>query len=239
MPAAAQMRSNADAEEGAVKETERTAPAKRKAPARKTPVRKRATPAAAKPAERPAPEPAPIHPRHSRRLALFSVRLVAVLAACGAAVVLLLSQEGRSGPSDAEGPAVVSAEELVSRASESGTAVYWAGTLPSRRLELTTTETGTFLRYLPPGSRLGDSEPALTIATYPVSDAYATATRRGKARGMTSARSRNDAIVVWSRERPTSVYLAFRGAPQLVEIYAPNAAEARRLALSGRVRPIR
>lgn len=40
-------------------------------------------------------------------------------------------------------------------------------------------------------------------------------------------------------EQPTSVYLAWRGVPSLVEVYAPTAAEARTVALLGRVRPVR
>lgn len=238
MPAAAQMRSEPGAEESAVKATDRTAaaPATRKAPAKKATARKRATPATAKP---PAPEPVATHPRGRRRLALLCMRLVAVLAACGAAVFLLLSEEDQSKQIRAAGPAVVSADELGSQAAAGDTPVYWAGAIPSRKLELTTTDAGTFLRYLPPSAPAGDARSALTVATYPLGDAYATAIRRAKGRGMTSGKSRNGGIAVWSRQRPTSVYLAFPGVPQLVEIYAPTATDARRLALSGRIRPIR
>ena len=44
---------------------------------------------------------------------------------------------------------------------------------------------------------------------------------------------------MWNLARPTSVYLAFPGVPHLVEVYAPDADEARTLALSGRIRPVR
>jgi hypothetical protein len=44
---------------------------------------------------------------------------------------------------------------------------------------------------------------------------------------------------VWSQKLPTSVYVAFPGVPHLVEVYAPNADDARTLALSGRIRPVR
>ena len=56
---------------------------------------------------------------------------------------------------------------------------------------------------------------------------------------MTSQPTRNDGLAVWSKARPTSVYVAFRGVPSLVEVYAPDAKEARTLALSGRIRTVR
>ena len=39
---------------------------------------------------------------------------------------------------------------------------------------------------------------------------------------MTSQPTRNDGLAVWSRARPTSVYVAFRGVPSLVEVYSPG-----------------
>ena len=56
---------------------------------------------------------------------------------------------------------------------------------------------------------------------------------------MTSRAIAGGGLVVWSQTLPTSVYVAFPGVPQLVEVYAPDADQARRLALSGNVRPVR
>ena len=131
-------------------------------------------------------------------------------------------------------PTVVSAGELAGFARSSGTEVYWAGA-GGRQLELTTTPSGTFVRYRPTVAAAA----SLTVGTYPLEDAYATAVGRSRSEGMTSRRTADGGIAVWSVEQPTSVYLAWRGVPSLVEVYAPTAAEARSVALSGRVRPVR
>ena len=131
-------------------------------------------------------------------------------------------------------PTVVSAGELAGFARSSGTEVYWAGA-GGRQLELTTTPSGTFVRYRPAVAAAS----SLTVGTYPLEDAYATAVGRSRTEGMTSRRTADGGIAVWSLEQPTSVYLAWRGVPSLVEVYAPTAAEARTVALSGRVRPVR
>ena len=113
------------------------------------------------------------------------------------------------------------------------------GTLASRKLELTTTSVGTFVRYLPLNAPVGDSARAITVGTYPLRNAYATAVSRAKSPAMTSRETSGGGLVVWSQKLPTSVYLAFPGVPQLVEVYAPDADDARTLALSGRIRPVR
>ena len=81
------------------------------------------------------------------------------------------------------------------------------------------------IRPVPAAERaVGDSARAITIATYPLRNAYATAVSRSKSAQMTSKReAAGGGLVVWSRTRPTSVYLAFPGVPQLVEVYAPDA----------------
>jgi hypothetical protein len=117
--------------------------------------------------------------------------------------------------------------------------VYWAGPMTARKLELSTTSAGTFVRYLPLSGAAGDSVRATTVATYPLRDAYATAVARATNPQMTSRETAGGGVVVWNLKRPTSVYVAFPGVPQLVEVYAPDADEARSLALSGRIRTVR
>ena len=110
--------------------------------------------------------------------------------------------------------------------------------MAARKLELTSTSDGTFVRYLPLNAPIGDSTRAITVGTYPMRNAYATAAGRAKATQMTSRETAGGGLAVWSKTRPTSVYLAFPGVPQLVEVYAPDADQARTLALSGRIRPV-
>ena len=155
------------------------------------------------------------------------------------ATLLVVGQRDDAPAQDSSAPVAVTGAELAALAGSTGAPVYWAGELPSRTIELTSTATGTFVRYLPTGAAVGGSNRALTIATYPLQNAYGTAARRAKAAGMTSRQTRNDGLAVWSRAQPTSVYVAFRGAASLIEVYAPLAKDARTLALSGRIRAVR
>jgi hypothetical protein len=219
-------------------------------PTESAPKRRRATPKppaklpakAATKRRRPArikAEPAPLPPPSSSRLVVNSARLIGVVAAAAAAVFLLVGKDDRPEQIRPGVATVVSASELVELAGARETQVYWAGDIASRELELTTTPDGTFLRYLVAGTSAGAAKPALTVATYPLAAAYATAKSRARSEGMTSRQVTGGGIAVWSREQPTSVYVASRGVPFLVEVYAPSPAEARTLALSGRIRPIR
>lgn len=214
------------------------------------PVRPAAKPAATRrraPAAKPAvaldaTSPAELAPvgrgRRLRRLALVSMCLVVLAAAAAVAAFLLLDPFDRGEPG-AGSPAAMSTEKLAAFASSHDGPVYWAGTLASRKLEVTTTSVGTFVRYLPLDAPVGDSARAITVGTYPLRNAYATAVSRAKTPAMTSRETSGGGLVVWSQKLPTSVYLAFPGVPQLVEVYAPDADDARTLALSGRIRPVR
>lgn len=224
----------------------RTRPA-RKAPAKAAAPRKRA--AAPKPereaeaapgaVQEPAPEPveAPRPSRRRRRLLLRLLVPVVVAASAAAAVYVFVLRDDPAQELHAGVPAIVSAEALESFAGSGDAAVYWAGPDAARRLELTVTDAGAFVRYLPAGTRAGDTGRALTIGTYPLQDAYATAQSRATSDQMTARQVPGGGVAVWSRVQPSSVYLAYPGVPHLIEIYAPQAAEARELALSGRVRP--
>ena len=192
------------------------------------PVRPAAKPAA--PRKRAAkPNPAPPRANRGRGLAFASAGLVAVVAASFAAGFLLLRGDERSDQSDA----------VASFASSHDGPVYWAGTIPARKVELTATKAGTFVKYLPLSAAAGGPARTITVATYPLRNAYATAAARAKNAQMTSRDNASGGVVVWNLARPTSVYLAFPGVPHLVEVYAPDADEARTLALSGRIRPVR
>ena len=142
-------------------------------------------------------------------------------------------------PIGPDAPAAVSAASLASFAGSHDGPVYWVGPMAARTLELTSPVHGTFVRYLPSSASVGDSERAITVGTYPMRNAYATAAARAKSTQMTSRETApGRGLAVWSKTRPTSVYLAFPGVPHLVEVYAPDAGQARSLALSERIRPV-
>lgn len=248
------MKSSAIADTFTVERTRKPArpakPAAAKAPASKPVAPRKRAPAAKRTVSKPTVPPVAITPsdelmsprsdrsRRRHRLAFTSVGLV-VLVAASAAGFLLLRGDDRSPQSLAGAPAGVSAQRLASLASSHEGPVYWGGSIPGRKLELTTTDSGTFVRYLPLSTSVGASDRAITVATYPLRNAFATAVSRSKSPQMTSSETAGGGLVVWSRTRPTSVYLAFPGVPHLVEVYAPDATQARTLALSGRIRPVR
>jgi hypothetical protein len=197
--------------------------------------RKRAPAKPAAPADPVASPAASARPSARRRGALLWSALIILAAGSTAAGFLFL----RAGdPSEAGAPAAVSAATLTAFASSHKGPVYWVGAMAARKLELTSTTAGTFVRYLPLSASIGDKERAITVGTYPMRNAYATAVRRAKTTRMTSREAAGGGLAVWSKTRPTSVYLAFPGVPHLVEIYAPDADQARTLALSGRIRPV-
>jgi hypothetical protein len=170
---------------------------------------------------------------------LGSVLLAVVPAAAVAAFLLSRGDESPDG-TRAGVPVAVSAEAFDELVASRDGPVYWAGPLPSHKLELTTSRTGTFVRYLPTAVLAGDPRSTFTtIATYPLANAYMTASRRRNEPGMVSRELPGGGVAVWSRSQPTSVYLAYPQIRHLVEVYAVKPAEALRLALSGRVRPAR
>lgn len=205
--------------------------------------RKRAPRAKPKPRANAAQPPAAPERTRNRRnivLAVIGAVLLAVVPAASVAAFLLIRGDESSGRMRAGVPLAVSAETLDEIAGSFDAPVYWAGPLTSSKFELTTTRAGTFVRYLPAGVLAGDPRPDFTtIATYPLANAYATAARRGTEPGMASREMPGGGVAVWSRTDATSVYLAYPQVPHLVEVYAQKPAEARRLALSGDVRPVR
>ncbi len=222
--------------------TAKPAAAKKPAPRKRTtaagtaaPRKPRAT-TKAKPVE----EAVAIAPVSRQRRRLRTIAVVTLLAGAGAAATFLFvarqNDAPRQSPAAADG---VSVQQLAAFADSHAGPVYWAGHRPGRTLELTSNDAGVFVRYLASGSAVGGSGRSLTVGTYPLTQAYATAARRAEAKGMVSRRLENGGIAVWSSAKPTSIYLAFRGVRSLVEVYSPQAREARRLAFSGLVRPVR
>jgi hypothetical protein len=134
-------------------------------------------------------------------------------------------------------PVVVTADGL-HWLTGSTTPIYWAGPLPEQRLEVTTTRSGSFVRYLPPAARVGTSAKTLTIASYAVTDAWAVALRAAGEPGADRAQLADGTIAVWRVARPTNVYLARRGSKTLIEVFDPDASKAHRMSLSGLVQPV-
>jgi hypothetical protein len=134
-------------------------------------------------------------------------------------------------------PVVLTADHLDSLSGATAP-IYWAGSFPHRRLEVTTTRSGSFVRYLPPATNAGSHAKTLTIATYPVADAWQVAQQAAQERGARHVKLIDGRVAVWRTSRPTSVYIAARGSNTLVEVFDPSAAKAQNLSVSGLVQPV-
>jgi hypothetical protein len=182
-------------------------------------------------------------PQRGRKLSLPHLRLGALLAV-GLAVFLTgwLILGGRDdGSTSANDASAASEADLRSFAASASTPVYWAGPRAGRTYELTQTTDGrVYVRYLPRGVEAGDPRPRfLTVGTYPRPNAWAELRRASREPGAVSRRLPNDAMMVFSRSRPTSVYLGFAGGRYQIEVYAPSPGAARRLVESGQIVPVR
>ncbi len=181
-------------------------------------------------------------PRSRRKLLLPAAALVALLLLVVAVLVLTGALGGGArGEGPSKGAQEVSVKELRDFAASSGSAVYWAGALPGRRLELTEAKgSNFFVRYLTGEAVVGDGRPAFTtVGTYAFDGAYREVQRRGKAKGMETRPAPGGGLATWSKKRPSSIYLGFPGSDLLVEVYDPDPQRARDLALSGEVGPVR
>jgi hypothetical protein len=177
-----------------------------------------------------------------RKISIPHMRLGALLAV-GLAVFLagwlLLGGDDGSGP--ANGASAASESELRSFAASASTPVYWAGPREGQTYEFTRTADGrVYVRYLPDGVDVGDPRPQfLTVGTYPRPNAWAELRRASREPGAVSRRLPNDGMMVFSRSRPTSVYVGYAGGRYQIEVYAPSPGSARKLVESGQIVPVR
>ncbi|HZI90283.1 MAG TPA: hypothetical protein VFD31_01495 [Thermoleophilaceae bacterium] len=176
-----------------------------------------------------------------RTAALVAVGLVAVAAVAVVLTLLLTGETDADAVKSKPGtPVAISADDLREFARSADGLVYWAGELPGSELELTrTSRNEVFVRYLSGDAKVGDSRPAFaTVSTYPYERAYEVTTKSAKGKGMLSRNAPGGGIAVWSRSRPTSVYVAYPGGDRLVEVFDPDAKRARELVFSGQLSPV-
>ncbi|MDX6389566.1 MAG: hypothetical protein QOJ73_629 [Streptosporangiaceae bacterium] len=133
-------------------------------------------------------------------------------------------------------PVAVSRAGLAKVAAAAKGAIYWAGPRPGQTYELTKTTQGGFLvRYLPAGTPVGAVAPQLTVGTYPVANALAAIRRLGRANGAHLITMAAGGLAAVNPHFPRSVYLAFPGSNEEVEVFDPSLAHARALVTSGKI----
>lgn len=170
--------------------------------------------------------------------------MVAVAVAAGLVAWFVVRHESSSNPpgspaqSSRGGAVLISVAGLDALSRAADEPVYWVGSRAGTKLELTRTSGDrTFVRYLPTAAAIGTGTPYLTIGTYGIPNAFA-ATSAAERRGTSVRIPIRGGIAFYSKTAPTSVYVAFAGSDYQIEVYDPNAAEARALVRSGRVRPV-
>jgi hypothetical protein len=138
------------------------------------------------------------------------------------------------------GPMAASPAAIRALADEAGHPVYWIGPRPNRTYELTRTSSARiFIRYLPPGVRVGNRSAAFTIVgSYPVENAIDVLRDLSQQPGERSASVPGGGLAVYSTSSPNNVYLAYPGSDVQIEVFDPSAARALRLATTGRVVPV-
>jgi hypothetical protein len=191
-------------------------------------------------------------PRTGRsRVVIAVVVAIAVFAAAAIAVWQLNSDDETSSasstmissvPNKPPGvPArIVTAAELRTFATALRHPVYWAGNRSGARMEYTQTSDGrAYVRYLTGSAGVGDNRPKfVVVATYPQLDAFARVRKAARESHYKVEQLAGDAIAVTEPQTPQNIHIVSPGQPYQVEVFAPTAAQARKLVLSGAVVPV-
>ena len=176
--------------------------------------------------------------RDVRRVRLGAV--IAVAVAFGLGAWLLVRDGDSDSNTERAKPVATTVADLRVLDEQSGHPVYWVGRLPGTKSEVTRTGNGNvYIRYLSDDAAIGDERPNyLTVGSYPFKRAYATLRKSARQQGTKSGSLPNGGIYIISRERPNSVYAAYRGTDLQIEVFSPSASQARQLVASGKIRPV-
>ena len=189
--------------------------------------------------ERPVGRGARARPSAVDRRLILVAGAILLAAAIGIVLWLLLRSDGTKAANQAPAKAA-SIERLNRFASSAGHPIYWAGSQPRFTYELSRTKDGrVYIRYLPPGVKLGDSRPKyLAIGTYPQRRAFATLRATAKEQGAQTIRLAGGGLAFQYKRRPTSVYLAYPGSNYQIEVFDPSPRRALELVVSGQVKAV-
>jgi hypothetical protein len=135
------------------------------------------------------------------------------------------------------GPVAISPAGLQKLQSKLGHPIYWAGPKPGYTYEVTQRGDGTiYVRYLPPGVRVGDRRGAfLIVVTYPYANALLALQRVQNGKGIHVPRG---GLALVHQGYAKSVHLAYPGVNYQIEVYDPSPAISKQVATSGQVRPV-
>jgi hypothetical protein len=144
------------------------------------------------------------------------------------------------GPTAAlRNPQALSPAELHSVAASAGP-IYWAGPRRGKIYEVTRTGEGrVYVRYLQRAADVGSPRPdSLTVATYPEKNAFGQIQAASRRAGAVTIQLAGGGLAVYDQARPTSLYLAYPGAKQQIEVFDPSPSRARLLVKAGQIQPV-
>jgi len=170
------------------------------------------------------------------------VRRGAVIVAAALVAVIAYVLISRGSDSNGSGKQVVGADAAGVRKLAAGQdqAPYWAGPGGAQTFEWTDLPDGrVYVRYLTGGAKVGDPRAHfLTIGTYPVGNGVAALNKAAKQPGAHTLKVKGGGIALINSRTPTSVYLAYPGSKDQIEVFDPDPARSLKLVTSGQIQPI-
>jgi hypothetical protein len=131
----------------------------------------------------------------------------------------------------------ISAAGLTALAKSLKHPLYWLGPKAGDTYEMTQTSNGNvYVRYLPPGVKVGAPHGYLLIGTYPYTGAYAALQGLAKQPGIQQIKLKDGGLAVYDPKSATNIHIAYPGSDLEIEVFSPSAAQAKSLVSSGQVR---
>jgi hypothetical protein len=173
--------------------------------------------------------------------------IVAIAIAAGFIAWATIDSGGGGGSSTSKpstntkgtGPVALSFSGLKTLVAALRQPVYWIGTSPNTLYELRQTSDGKiYVRYLPPGTKAGDPRPLLTVATYPMRNAFSATQATAKRGGNVELSTGRDSAGFYPANSGTNAYVAFSGSDYQIEVYDPTPGAARGFVARRTVSPV-
>lgn len=138
------------------------------------------------------------------------------------------------------GPSTYTVDGLRGMRSALHQPIYWLGRQQGYTYELERTSRGNvFLSYLPPGVKSsGNRKAYVVVGTYPVKNAADGLRKVAEKTNAQISKLPGGGIALFGGNHPRSGYVAYPNADFEIEVYAPKLQQARKLILSGKLRPV-
>jgi hypothetical protein len=162
--------------------------------------------------------------------------LIAVVAIAGIVIWLAVGGKDSSSTSPGANAVAITQSGLTNLAGALRQPIYWAGPMPNTTYELTRPGGGNILLgYLSPEA---SDQPHLTVATYPIANAYAVTQAAAKKAGTVKIDVGGGAVAFYNKAYPLSAFVSYPGSSFQIEVYDPKPGRARQLIASGKVKPV-